>query len=90
MISKQFFIYGRVQGVGFRYFTWKKTSQIGIVGYVKNMSDGSVQVIAKGNLEQLTQFRNWLQQGPKTAHVTQVLEQDCTIDIMSDRFLIRR
>ena len=69
MISKQFFIYGRVQGVGFRYFTWKKTSQIGIVGYVKNMSDGSVQVVAKGNLEQLTQFRNWLQQG-RISHST--------------------
>ncbi|QLB12905.1 acylphosphatase [Bisgaardia hudsonensis] len=75
-ISKIFIIYGRVQGVGFRYFTWKEAIRLGIKGSVKNLSDGSVQVIVQGNKDNIDLFREWLKQGPRTASVKQVLEQD--------------
>ena len=76
MVIKHYTVYGRVQGVGFRYFTWKTALKIGVKGWVRNLSDGSVSVIAQGTEEQLIQLKNWLQQGPKSAQVERVLEQD--------------
>ena len=42
IMAKRFVVYGRVQGVGFRYFTWKEAERIGIKGTVRNCVDGSV------------------------------------------------
>jgi acylphosphatase len=47
---------GRVQGVGYRYFVTDCAQQAGVTGYVRNMADGSVQVIAEGSEESLTNF----------------------------------
>lgn len=46
MITKQFFIFGRVQGVGFRFFTLQQAGKLGLKGIVRNRIDGSVEVIA--------------------------------------------
>ncbi|OOF88706.1 acylphosphatase [Rodentibacter ratti] len=72
-MTKQFFIYGRVQGVGFRYFTWKEAKKLGIKGSVKNRADGSVEAIAQGSEEQLEAFEQWLKLGPRTAKVERVM-----------------
>ena len=72
-MAKRFVVYGRVQGVGFRYFTWKEAERIGIKGTVRNCVDGSVEIIAEGNDDQLQDFYNWLKVGPRTASVEQVL-----------------
>lgn len=72
-MTKQFFIYGRVQGVGFRYFTWKEACRLGIKGTVRNRTDGSVEVIAQGDEEQLNAFEQWLNIGPRTAKVERVI-----------------
>lgn len=72
MFTKQYFVYGRVQGVGFRYFTWREAEKIGLCGTVRNRLDGSVEVIAQGSEAQLAQFEQWLQHGPKTAKVERV------------------
>lgn len=72
----QFNVYGMVQGVGFRYFTWRKACELGLKGNVRNLSDGSVLVIAQGDEHQIDALRRWLQQGgPRSATVEQVLEQ---------------
>ncbi|MFK3558284.1 acylphosphatase [Pasteurella multocida] len=76
MLKKQFIVYGLVQGVGFRYFTWKTAMQIGVKGYVRNRDDGSVEVVAVGSTTQLAQLHTWLIQGPRTASVEQVIEQE--------------
>ncbi|MFC0323601.1 acylphosphatase [Gallibacterium melopsittaci] len=81
MQTQQFIIYGLVQGVGFRYFTWREALRLGICGWVKNQTDGSVLVVAQGSEQQLMQFKQWLQQGPKTATV-QYVE---TITVDSDK-----
>ena len=75
-MAKRFVVYGRVQGVGFRYFTWKEAERIGIKGTVRNCVDGSVEIIAEGNEGQLQDFYNWLKVGPRTASVEQVLEDN--------------
>ena len=46
MQKKRFLVYGRVQGVGFRYFTWNEAQKIGVLGFVRNLWDGSVEVVA--------------------------------------------
>lgn len=76
MNTKQFLIFGKVQGVGFRFFTWQQAQKIGLVGTVRNRDDGSVEVIAQGTQEQFIALKNWLQQGSKFARVEKVLELD--------------
>lgn len=53
MLTKQFFIFGRVQGVGFRFFTLQQAGKLGIKGTVRNRIDGSVEVIAQGSENQI-------------------------------------
>ncbi|MGC6248386.1 acylphosphatase [Bisgaard Taxon 45] len=89
MLKKQFFIYGLVQGVGFRYFTWKTATQIGVKGYVRNRQDGSVEVVATGTDTQLAQLSAWLNHGPRTASVEQVIEQDYADSHVFSDFAVR-
>ncbi|WP_121610054.1 acylphosphatase [Mesobacillus foraminis] len=56
MVQWQLIVKGRVQGVGFRYFTQMKAVQYGINGWVRNREDGSVEILASGNEEELNQF----------------------------------
>lgn len=70
-----FKIYGRVQGVGFRFYTKKKANELGLSGYVKNMRDGSVYVEAEGSEEKMDEFSLWIQHGPEWARVDDVQVQ---------------
>jgi len=66
-------IYGKVQGVGFRYTTWGEAKRLGITGYVRNLDDGSVEVLACGTSEQLQKLLTWLNTGgPRGARVDNV------------------
>jgi len=76
MIKKRFRIYGHVQGVGFRYFTWKQALKIGVTGFVRNLAGGSVEVIAVGSESQIEALDAWLQEGPRTAIVDNVFVED--------------
>ena len=69
-------IFGKVQGVGFRYYTNKKALELGITGFVRNVPDGSVYIEADGDPEQLEIFINWCEEGPSWARVTDVQRQD--------------
>lgn len=75
MIKLQFTVYGVVQGVGFRYATWRKANEYGLAGAVRNLADGSVLVIACGEEAQLAQLRDWLWLGPRYSRVDNVVEQ---------------
>ncbi|PWC11538.1 acylphosphatase [Brenneria corticis] len=69
-------VYGVVQGVGFRYSTQHRAAQLGLSGYVRNSSDGSVEVIACGEHQAVEQLVEWLKQGgPRSASVEKVLTQ---------------
>ncbi|MDG2915159.1 acylphosphatase [Bisgaard Taxon 10/6] len=90
MIQRQFTVYGCVQGVGFRFFTAREANKLGIHGYVKNQIDGSVRVVAAGSAEQIAAFREWLEQGPPTAEVTNLIEQEYAGGRVFSRFSIER
>ncbi|HYM22600.1 MAG TPA: acylphosphatase [Vicinamibacterales bacterium] len=68
-IARRYLIRGRVQGVGFRFFTEHAAAREGIQGWVRNLSDGSVEVAAEGEAEAMTRFEHALGQGPRNAHV---------------------
>ncbi|MCU0629543.1 MAG: acylphosphatase [Methanoregulaceae archaeon] len=51
---------GRVQGVGYRYYVMECGQQAGVTGYVRNMADGSVEVIAEGSEESLLNFIRYI------------------------------
>lgn len=67
---------GRVQGVGFRWWTRMEAEALGLRGTVRNCEDGSVEVIASGAVADLDRLRSLLRQGPPGARVDAVTEQD--------------
>jgi acylphosphatase len=72
-------IYGRVQGVGFRYFVKMKADSLGISGFVKNQLNGIVYIEAEGKSEMLQLFIQACQQGPSHAWVEKVDIQYCPL-----------
>lgn len=68
-------VFGRVQGVGFRYYAQKKARELGISGYVKNIPDGSVHIEAEGNDEAVEQYLSWCEDGPGWARVSHLNKQ---------------
>ena len=76
MLKKRFLVYGCVQGVGFRYFTWQQATKIGVTGFVRNLADGSVEVVAIGSEVHIQALSDWLHHGPRTATVQQVFAED--------------
>jgi acylphosphatase len=65
-------VFGRVQGVGFRYFAKAEALMHGVSGYVKNLPDKSVEVVAEGNSKNLKKFLKAIEKGPPTAFVENV------------------
>ena len=69
-------VFGRVQGVGFRYTTKYEAKKLGLTGYAKNLDDGSVEVVACGEEGQVEKLMQWLKSGgPRSARVERVLSE---------------
>jgi acylphosphatase len=77
--AKRFFVSGRVQGVGFRFFAERTATSLGVCGFVRNLLDGRVEVSAIGTAEQLDALGNALRRGPHMAAVDRVEERDADI-----------
>jgi acylphosphatase len=67
---------GRVQGVGFRWFARQTARELGLAGRVKNLPDGSVEVVASGEPPALASLRERLREGPSGARVQRIEEQE--------------
>jgi acylphosphatase len=65
-------IHGFVQGVSFRYYTIREAQGLGVVGWVRNRWDGSVEVVAEGQPEAVSNLLSWLRRGPPAAEVDRV------------------
>ncbi len=89
ILARKSYVSGIVQGVGFRYATVRKAREIGVVGYVRNLYDGRVEVYAEGNEEQIDALRRFLRQGPPLAHVEHVEEIECEPEGTFSSFEIR-
>jgi acylphosphatase len=72
MNAVRFHIQGRVQGVGYRNFAATQARNLKLVGYVKNMSDGSVECIVQGPASQVEKLSVLLQQGPALGQVGEI------------------
>jgi acylphosphatase len=73
-VARHYYISGDVQGVGFRYFTQRVAARHQVVGYVRNLADGRVEVLAEGAPEGIEGFKHDLAAGPLHARVAQVEE----------------
>jgi acylphosphatase len=62
-------VYGRVQGVGFRYYALYTARSLGITGYVRNEPDGSVEVVGSGRDPDIEALIESIDRGPKYANV---------------------
>ncbi len=65
-------IFGRVQGVFFRDHTQEKAKELGVVGWVRNMPDGTVEALIEGSADAIEQMIAWCHQGPSSAQVEKV------------------
>ena len=72
-------IYGRVQGVGFRYFVKQKADLLGVSGFVRNLANGNVYIEAECEEAALQQFIGYCRQGPSHAWVEKTEIQYCPV-----------
>lgn len=68
-IRAHIFVSGQVQGVFFRTETRKKARELGLAGWVKNLSDGRVEAVFEGDRGQVEQMLKWAESGPPGAIV---------------------
>jgi acylphosphatase len=87
LIGRRYVVRGRVQGVGFRDFVQRRASELGVVGTVRNLDDGAVEVVATGTSRQLSGLAGYLHQGPLWANVRGVEEHEHPL-VRSERFQI--
>jgi acylphosphatase len=71
-------LHGRVQGVGFRDAAQHRAMALRVVGWVRNLSDGTLQVYARGDIDAVAAMRGWLASGPPAARVERVEELPAT------------
>ena len=76
MVNRSFVISGRVQGVFFRENTKKESVKLGLQGSAMNLSDGTVKVCLRGEINQIDLLERWLYIGPELAKVESVIEVD--------------
>jgi acylphosphatase len=81
--ARRYFVRGRVQGVGFRWFVQKSATSLGVSGYTRNLDDGRVEVYAAGEEEQLNELCGLLWKGPRMSDVRGVEEQEAAMENVS-------
>jgi acylphosphatase len=79
---------GRVQGVGFRWFTEREAERWAIAGYARNLADGSVEVRAQGDERALDGFCKELKRGPRAARIQELRVTPVAVDESLRRFSI--
>ena len=67
-------IHGHVQGVGYRYGAQRQAIRLGLSGFVRNLGDGSVELVAEGEDEKIAEMIAWCRRGPAGAGVTRIDE----------------
>jgi acylphosphatase len=83
-------IAGKVQGVNFRYYTTEKALQLEVKGWVKNLSDGRVEILVEGEDEAADELIAWSHQGPPLAQVQSVVVTEEPFQGDLDNFHTRR
>jgi acylphosphatase len=79
MVARRFLITGYVQGVGYRFFVLRAAARHLILGTVRNLDDGRVEVIAEGEREAIDEFKKDLATGPSMAKIIDIDETDLQV-----------
>ena len=87
-LARKYYISGRVQGVGYRYFAQRAARDLGLRGWARNLDDGRVEVLAVGAPRQLEDFEGELRVGPPYAQVRHV-ESEEAAEVRVEGFHIR-
>ncbi|MFD1722585.1 acylphosphatase [Amnibacterium endophyticum] len=88
-IARRYTVTGEVQGVGFRWAAQGEAERLGLVGRVRNRTDGAVEIVAQGERARMDDFAHWLEQGPRAARVADV-DAEPVDPIDADSFEITR
>jgi len=72
MKSFRYLIFGRVQGVAFRHYTVSEAEKLGVMGTVKNLANGDVEVLAQVDDDVIARFELFLHKGPRLARVDRI------------------
>jgi acylphosphatase len=88
-VARRYIISGRVQGVGFRYFTQAAAAREGVRGWVENLPDGRVAIGAEADPGALERFERDIRRGPPGARVEHVETVPATPDEHNTDFSIR-
>ena len=84
-MQRRYVIHGQVQGVFFRDSTRQKARELGVRGWVRNRSDGTVEVMAAGDEESLAALEQWFRAGgPPDAQVDRIEPQDVAEEPLDD------
>jgi len=78
--ARRYFVRGRVQGVGFRWFVERAAAELALTGYVRNLDDGRVEVYAVGPPGNLSELAGLLWKGPRWSDVRGVDEQEAAVE----------
>jgi acylphosphatase len=73
--SKRLIISGRVQGVGFRDWMVTQAQRLGVDGWVRNRSDGTVEALVSGTADAVEEIARHCRRGPRLAQITQIIEE---------------
>ena len=88
-VSRRYVIGGRVRGAGFRYFTEAAAACEGLHGWVRNLPDGRVEILAEGDSDALERFERLIRQGPPGARVDETDVNDEGPSGRDTGFLVR-
>lgn len=71
-VTRRLRVFGRVQGVGFRFYMERKARELNVTGWVRNCRDGSVEAVVQGAPEVVEAMIAWARRGPSSAVVSDV------------------
>ena len=89
-VARKFTISGRVQGVGFRFFTQRVAARHQVLGYVRNLENGLVEAFAEGDAKAVEEFKHDLTAGPTYSRVEHIEEEVLDPSNLYSSFRIER
>jgi acylphosphatase len=89
IIARRFFVSGRVQGVGFRYYLQDHAAAEGVHGYVRNLPDGRVEAVIEGDEESVLRVERALRRGPAGARIDDVVVETAAPSGRATGFAVR-
>ena len=88
-IGRRYVVSGKVQGVGFRFFTEEAARREGLTGFVRNLGDGRVEAVVEGDADAVARFERGLHLGPPLARVSHVAVESQPPEQLTAGFEIR-